>query len=138
MLGNVGGNSNFGGAKQNAPEGKTSNVLKDIGVLDGIRGILAPGKGCVASDEHAGDGDRIEILIAHIGRSRVKVGIRAPRDTPVIARELKLVREENRAAAGARPVADWGRLLARLESSPQVSATLSDKGIARQEAAPEN
>jgi len=46
-------------------------------------------------------GDRIEIVIAHIGRSRVKVGIRAPRDTPVIARELKLVREENRAAAGA-------------------------------------
>jgi carbon storage regulator len=81
-------------------------------------------------------GDRIEIVIAHIGRSRVKVGIRAPRDMPVIARELKLVGEENRAAAGARPARDWGGLLARLETSPQVSATLSDKGIARQEAAP--
>jgi len=45
-------------------------------------------------------GDDIEIVIAHIGRSRVKVGIRAPRETPVIAREVKLVREENRAAAG--------------------------------------
>ena len=83
-------------------------------------------------------GDRIEIVIAHIGRSRVKVGIRAPRDTPVIARELKLVREENRAAAGAEPVEDWGSLLARLETSPQVSAALSDKDIARQEAAPKN
>jgi carbon storage regulator len=81
-------------------------------------------------------GDRIEILIAHIGRSRVKVGIRAPRDTPVIARELKLVREENRAAAGAPPVVDWGGLAARLESPPQVSGDLSDKGIVRQEAAP--
>jgi carbon storage regulator len=97
-------------------------------------------------------GDRIEIVIAHIGRSRVKVGIRAPRDTPVIAREMKLVREENRVAAGAGPVADWGGLLARLEKGdapldrrqrpivrptvPQVSATLSDKGSARQEAAP--
>ena len=83
-------------------------------------------------------GDRIEIVIAHIGRSRVKVGIRAPRDTPVIARELKLVREENRAAAGARPVTDWGGLLACLETPPQVPAALSDKGIARQEAAPKN
>ena len=81
-------------------------------------------------------GDRIEILIAHIGRSRVKVGIRAPRDTPVIARELKLVREENRAAAGAPPVVDWGGLATRLESPPQVSGDLSDKGIVRQEAAP--
>jgi carbon storage regulator len=46
-------------------------------------------------------GGDIEIVIAHIGRSRVRVGIRAPRETPVIAREVKLVREENRAAAGA-------------------------------------
>ncbi len=83
-------------------------------------------------------GDRIEIVIAHIGRSRVKVGIRAPRDTPVIARELKLVRDENRAAAGVGPVSDWGGLLARLETAPQVPAIVSDKGIARQEAAPKN
>jgi carbon storage regulator len=44
-------------------------------------------------------GDDIEIVIAHIGRTRVRVGIRAPRETPVVAREVKLVREENRAAA---------------------------------------
>jgi carbon storage regulator len=44
-------------------------------------------------------GDEIEIVIAHIGRSRVKVGIRAPRQTLVIAREVKLVRDENLAAA---------------------------------------
>lgn len=48
-------------------------------------------------------GDDVEIVIAHIGRSRVKVGIRAPRNVPVIARELKLVREENLAAAAAHP-----------------------------------
>jgi carbon storage regulator len=48
-------------------------------------------------------GDDVEIVIAHIGRSRVKVGIRAPRNVPVIARELKLVREENVAAATAHP-----------------------------------
>ena len=44
-------------------------------------------------------GDEIEIVIAHVGRTRVKVGIRAPRDMPVIAREVKLVREQNRTAA---------------------------------------
>ena len=83
-------------------------------------------------------GDGIEIVIAHIGRSRVRVGIRAPRDMPVIARELKLVREENHAAAGARPAADWGGLVARLETPPQVSGNPSDKGIVRQEAARKN
>jgi carbon storage regulator len=83
-------------------------------------------------------GDDVEIVIAHIGRSRVKVGIRAPRETTVIAREMKLVREENRAAAGAEPVSDWGGLLARLENSSQVSASPPDKVIARQEAAPKN
>lgn len=46
-------------------------------------------------------GDDVEIVIAHISRSRVRVGIRAPRETPVIAHEVKLVREENRAAAAA-------------------------------------
>ena len=45
-------------------------------------------------------GGEIEIVIAHIGRSRVKVGIRAPRQTQVVAREMKLVSEENLAAAG--------------------------------------
>ena len=51
-------------------------------------------------------GDQIEIVIAHIGRSRVKVGIRAPRDMSVMAREVRLVREENLAAAAADPSVD--------------------------------
>ena len=58
-------------------------------------------------------GDDIEIVIAHIGRSRVKVGIRAPRQMPVVAREMRLVREENLAAAGAA-ASDLSRLVARL------------------------
>ena len=59
-------------------------------------------------------GGEKEIVIAHIGRSRVKVGIRAPREMPVIAREVELVSEENRAAAGATHEALTG-LLARLQ-----------------------
>ncbi len=58
-------------------------------------------------------GDDIEIVMAHIGRSRVKVGIRAPRETPIIAREVKLIREENLRAAGVN-APDLSSLMARL------------------------
>jgi carbon storage regulator len=58
-------------------------------------------------------GDEIEIVIAHIGRSRVKVGIRAPRHMAVIAREIKLVCEENLTAANAT-VSDLSTFMARL------------------------
>ena len=70
-------------------------------------------------------GDEIEIVIAHIGRSRVKVGIRAPREMPVIAREVKLVRDENLAAAKAG--ADW-RLSPLLEKIQQRSSSFSGPG----------
>jgi carbon storage regulator len=65
-------------------------------------------------------GDEIEIVIAHIGRTRVKVGIRAPRHLSVVARELKLVRDENLAAAAspAAPPALLARLRAGSSSPP--------------------
>ena len=59
-------------------------------------------------------GDEIEIVIAHIGRSRVKVGIRAPRQMAVVAREMKLVCEENLRAAGAN-ACELSSLIARLQ-----------------------
>ena len=60
-------------------------------------------------------GDDVEIVIARIGRSRVTVGIRAPRPTPVVAREIKQVEEENRTAAGNCSAAGLSRLIARLK-----------------------
>jgi len=63
-------------------------------------------------------GDEIEIVIAHVGRSRVKVGIRAPRQMQVVAREIKLVSEENRRAAGAS-ASGLSNLIGRLR--PQAS-----------------
>ncbi len=61
-------------------------------------------------------GDDIEIVIAQIARYRVKVGIRAPRETQVIAREIKLVRDQNlAAAAGPREPAVLSGLIARLQ-----------------------
>ena len=70
---------------------------------------------------HAGEtiliGDDIEIVIAHIGRTRVKVGISAPRQVPVVAKEVKLVRAQNLAAAGAPLTANLATLVARFQSS---------------------
>ena len=59
-------------------------------------------------------GDDIEIVIAHIGRTRVKVGIKAPREVPVVAREVKLVREANLAAAAPASPAAVKRLISNL------------------------
>ncbi len=69
-------------------------------------------------------GDDIEIVITHIGRSRVKVGIRAPRETLVIAREVKLVRDENLAAAVMTPPAALSNLVARLQPAPDGASSL--------------
>ena len=60
-------------------------------------------------------GDDIEIFIAHVGRSRVKVGIRAPREMPVLAREVKLVRDENLAAAAEPSVEAMSSLLDKFQ-----------------------
>jgi carbon storage regulator len=81
-------------------------------------------------------GGEIEIVIAHIGRSRVKVGIRAPRQMPVIAREMKLVSEENLAAAGATQEAltgllEWNRARKQpgVPCSPAPTAPSGDRGF---------
>ena len=75
-------------------------------------------------------GDEIEILIAHVGRSRVKVGIRAPRQLAVIAREMKLVSEENQRAADASASGLshlFGRLRARVPRATGTAAEFPPK-----------
>jgi carbon storage regulator len=62
-------------------------------------------------------GDDIEIVIAGISGSRVKVGIRAPREMPVVMREIKLVKEENLAAAKTPEVAVWSSLMEHFQMS---------------------
>jgi carbon storage regulator len=73
-------------------------------------------------------GEDIEIRLEHIGRTRVRIGIIAPRGVAVVAKEVKVVGEENRAAADGATVAALlaslsggagGRAVARLlESQP--------------------
>jgi carbon storage regulator len=83
-------------------------------------------------------GDDIEIVIAHIGRSRVKVGIRAPRQLPVVAQEVKLVGDENRAAAQAPPADVLQTILAQLLPSAHTFLPQPDEESVRQDAGTRN
>ena|ERR1700733_10633016 len=74
-------------------------------------------------------GDEIEIVISHIGRSKVKVGIRAPRTVLVIAREVKMVRDQNLAAATAALSAPaLTGLLARLNAASDAAGNRNAPG----------
>ncbi|HVN04284.1 MAG TPA: carbon storage regulator [Bryobacteraceae bacterium] len=59
-------------------------------------------------------GDDIEIQIMHIGESRIKIGISAPRAVPVSLKEVRLVESENRAAAQLRSADALRGLVERL------------------------
>jgi carbon storage regulator len=83
-------------------------------------------------------GHDIEIVIAHIGRSRVRVGIRAPRELAVVALEVKLVGDENRAAAQAPSAAVLQAILAQLLPDAHIFQSSSDEGSVRQDAGKEN
>jgi carbon storage regulator len=60
-------------------------------------------------------GDEIEIQLAHIGRNKVKIAIRAPRDIRVIAKEIQNVRDENQAAAST----DLAQVISQMEPIQQ-------------------
>jgi carbon storage regulator len=83
-------------------------------------------------------GDEIEIVIAHIGRSRVKVGIRAPRQLSVVAQEVKLVCEENRAAAQTPSAEVLQTILSKLLPGAHTFCARTEEVIVRQDAGAEN
>ena len=66
MLGNVDRNSGFGSAEERAAEGKAGDVLEAVGVFDGLGGVFAPGEGGVASDKHAGDCNRVQVVLTEV------------------------------------------------------------------------
>ena len=66
-------------------------------------------------------GEDVVIHIAHIGRNKVKIAIDAPRELLIVAEEMKIVREENLAAAAPVDVN-----LLRRKIFPQSSPGLSD------------
>jgi len=63
-------------------------------------------------------GEDVEIQIMHIGESRIKIGITAPKSVPVSMKEVKLVRQENLAAAQLRSVAALRSMLGHLIEGP--------------------
>lgn len=63
-------------------------------------------------------GDDIEVQIIHIGESRIKLGITAPKSVAVSLKEVKLVKQENLAAAQLRSVTALQHLLERLVEGP--------------------
>jgi carbon storage regulator len=63
-------------------------------------------------------GEDIEIQIIHIGESRIKIGITAPKSVAVSMKEVKLVGQENLAAAQLHSVAALRNMLDRLIESP--------------------
>lgn len=66
---------------------------------------------------HAGQsiliGDSIEIQIIETGPTRVKIGIIAPQEIPVVRKEVQLTSEENRMAARGLSPSQLAPLLAR-------------------------
>jgi carbon storage regulator len=63
-------------------------------------------------------GEDIEIQIMHIGESRIKIGITAPKSVPVSLKEVKLVGQENLAAAQLHSMAVLRHMLDRLVEGP--------------------
>lgn len=54
---------------------------------------------------HAGEsiqiGEEVEVVVIDCGPGRVKLGIRAPKQIPVVRAEVKITRDQNLAAARA-------------------------------------
>ena len=61
-------------------------------------------------------GDDIEIELLVVNSQCAKIGIRAPRTTSILRKELKLTKEQNRAAAATPALAQLTRTLDNLRA----------------------
>jgi len=75
-------------------------------------------------------GDQVEIHVLEIAPGRVKLGVVAPREIPVLRAEVKLTRETNLAAAQAVPAEKLAELARRLrkEAPAPGAAALGPAG----------
>lgn len=48
-------------------------------------------------------GENVELEVLDIGANQVKLGIRAPREVPVLRKEIQLTRQQNQAASQTLP-----------------------------------
>ncbi len=63
-------------------------------------------------------GEDVEIEVLETVSGRVKLGIKAPRAVPVLRNEVRLTRDQNRAAAQEIPLDLLATALAQLRSIP--------------------
>jgi carbon storage regulator len=59
-------------------------------------------------------GDDVEIEVLAINSQGAKIGIRAPKETMILRKELKLTRQQNEAAAHALAPPDFQRVVEEL------------------------
>jgi carbon storage regulator len=69
-------------------------------------------------------GEDVEIEILSITAQGAKIGIRAPKTTVVLRKELKITREQNTAAAQGLARADLKRVLEKLCGNSKINASL--------------
>jgi carbon storage regulator len=61
-------------------------------------------------------GDEIEVELLAITQQGAKIGIRAPKETVVLRKELKITQEQNTQAAGGASLKDLEQALNKLRS----------------------
>jgi len=59
-------------------------------------------------------GDDIEIELLAVNAQGAKIGIRAPRETVILRKELKITQQQNEAAARGLAVADFETAIEKL------------------------
>ena len=59
-------------------------------------------------------GEDIEVQVVDVGGNRVKLGITAPKQIPVLRKEIQLIRRENEAAARVLSAEQTAELASRL------------------------
>jgi carbon storage regulator len=69
-------------------------------------------------------GNDVEIEVLAITAQGAKIGIRAPRETVVLRKELKITQQQNEAAAQGLAQADLKQALEKLRSNSQIDPSL--------------
>jgi carbon storage regulator len=69
-------------------------------------------------------GDDVEIEILAITPQGAKIGIRAPRETVVLRKELKITQQQNEEAAHGLTVVDFKQALEKLRNNSRTGPSL--------------
>ena len=69
-------------------------------------------------------GDDIEIEVLAVTSQGAKIGIRAPRETMILRKELKITQEQNEAAAHQLSAADFQQAVEKLRGGSRIDPPL--------------